>query len=396
MFKKFIAVFLALVLVLSFAACGKKDPVEEKNTVPVTSEDIPMSEKKIAILAPAGTQFNESVMAAKEIAKEYSGKVIVKEFDNSSVLADNKNSLFEATNQIAADKTIGAVIYSKAARLTNEAILSAKMTNPDLHFICIEPEASVGNLAELSDAVLCVDWVKAADDIVAFAKSQGAKYFLMTSFNRHLSGSSSADNVSLLASTAKSAIGSACKKQGIEFIYHNAPDPISADGKDAVIKSIREGIARYKKNGTLKGSDIAVFSTDYHIQNELLGIADENNYIWIGPSFPTAYNGVGEYLKVALPEKVSDVAAYRDEVKKASAEMTKASIYTYPLEATLLRAAVHIAFDILAGKTDSSNLRERVTMRLTDAAANDKFTSKLFGGYSNVFAVYCPAFESAK
>ena len=72
----------------------------------------------------------------------------------------------------------------------------------------------------------------------------------------------------------------------------------------------------------------------------------------------------------------------------------RAGFYTYQLETVLLKSAVHIAMDLLAEKTDSDNLTDRVTMRINDAAANDEaVTVKLFGGYSNVFAVYRPAFE---
>lgn len=393
MLRKIISIVLAAVLILSFAACGKKNP-ENETTVPVTSESLPDVEKKIAVLVPAGSQFVEAGLAAKKLAAEYPEKIVIREFDNSSSLIENKNNLINVTRQIAQDSSFGAIVYSKAVRLTNEAMLEAQTYNPDLRLICIEPEASVANVSEKADAVLCVDWVKAAADIVSCAKAQGAKYFVMTSFNRHISGSSVVDSQSLLASTVKSALGTECKKQGIEFIYHNSLDPISSGGTEAVVKEIRESIARYKKAEKISGADVALFSTDYFIQKELVGIAQENGYIYIGPSFPTAFNGLGDILSVSAPSDTADFESYKNSIIGKMPEGLRAGIYSYKLETVLLKSAVHVAMDLLAGKTTSDNLGERVPMRINDAAANDKaVTVKQFGGYSNVFAVYKPAFE---
>ncbi len=394
MFKKITSVFLVLLLIFSFAGCGKGNP-DDETTAPVTSEEIPMSEKKIALLVPAGTQFNELKIASQEIASVYSDKIVIKEYDNNSDLSANKNDLITVSKELAADKTIGAIIYTKAARLTNEAILMSQQINPDLVYGCIEPEASTGNLAGLANFVFCTDWSKAAADIVAKAKLKGAEYFLMASFNRHISGSSSSDRASLLASTLKSAINTECTKQGIEFIYHNAPDPISAGGTKAVIKEIRESIARYKSTGKISGSNVAVFSTDYFITNELIEIVRENNFIYAGPSFPTAFNGIGEAVTdVTLPTATADYTAYNESLRNAANNLPRSIIYNYSLESVFITAAIHLTFDILANKTADETLTKKATMRLTDAANNEAFTVKVFGGYSNVYCAYLPAYET--
>ena len=51
---------------------------------------------------------------------------------------------------------------------------------------------------------------------------------------------------------------------------------------------------------------------------------------------------------------------------------------------------------MIAGKTTNENLSERVTLRLNDASANDKFEVKNFGGSENIYSAYCPAFEALK
>ena len=389
---------LVLIMIFALASCAfiKNNKTDEPaSAAPVLSEAVELGDKKVAILVPAGTQFNEASMAAKYIQSAYSANVIIKEYDNSYALAENKNNLITVSEQAANDASVGAIVYAKSTRLTSEAINAAKAINPDLKIICIEPEDSADKIAAKSDLVLCVDWVSAAADMVACAKAQGAEYFIMTSFNRHTSGYGS-DNTSMLAATAKNAFSQACKNNEIKFIHLNTPDPISSGGTKAVIKEIRDTLARYDEDGTLSGENVAIFSTDYHIQSDLVSIANEKNYIYISPSFPSAYNGIADYYKVSLPQNPYDTAAFKAEAVKAATGNAKLGYYNYSLETVLLTGAVHTAFDMLAGKTTSKNLSERTALRLNDAAASDKFTVRNFGGSANIFAAYCPAFETLK
>lgn len=404
MFKKLTAMLLVFVLTVTLSSCyfmKKKDAADAAQNdasvrTPVVSEEVTVGDKKVAILVPAGSQFNEGMMAAKKLQTMYPNNVIVKEYSNSNNLSDNReNSLIKVSEEVASDTSVGAVVYAKSTRLTNEAITAAKALNPDIRVICVEPEVSMDKLAEKSDLVLCTDWSSAAADIVACAKAQGAEYFVMTSFDRHISGLTS-DSTSLLNATAKSAISSECEKQEITFVYHNAPDPISSGGTNAVVKDIRESIVRYKEEGKINGENVAIFSTDYFIQSEIIKIANENKYIYVGPSSPTPYNGVCDVYSTALPENPYDTANYKAALAKAATGNARFCFYNYPLETVLLTGAVHTAFDMIAGKTTKDNLEQRVTLRLKDAAADDKFTVIHFGGTENVYSAYCPAFEALK
>lgn len=409
MLKKITAILMAFIFAFTLASCGKNSlldrlkapPVTEQETSaapePVISEDIPEISKKIVILVPAGEQFNESIMAANMLKEKYADNVIVKEYDNSYALADNaENDIIVAAADAASDSTVGAIVFAKSARLTSEAITAALGVNPELKIICIEPEDSVNKIAAKCDLVLCVDWVKAAADIVAFAKNQGATQFLMMSFDRHLGQTQNPDDVyTLLASTLKSSISNECSNQGIEFIYHNCPDPISSGGINAVKKDIRESVVRETESGKLAEENVALFSTDQFIQNELINVANENKYIYISPSFPSAYNGICNLYSVALPENPYNTGSFKVDVASASvSSKAKLGYYNYPLETVLLTGAVHTAFDILADNTTASNLTDRVTLRLNDAAVNDEFTVRPFANGGNIYAAYCPAFEA--
>lgn len=401
MVKKITAIIMALMLVFTLASCSRfgKPPAEEETTViakPVVSEEISKTDKKIVVLVPSGNQFNESIMAAKMLQSSYPDNVVIKEYSNSYSLAENQeNSIVTAAADAASDKSVGAIVFAKATRLTSEAMTAAIGNNPEIKIICIEPEDSIDRISVKCDLVLCIDWAAAAADIVALAKSKGATQFMMMSFNRHLGNTSNPDDTSLAASTAKSAIIAECEKQEIQFVYHNCPDPISAGGTNAVKKDIRDSVTRYKESGKIAEENVAIFSTDYFIQSELINIASENKYIYISPAFPSAYNGVNDLYSVALPANPYETGSFKTALSGASASC-KAGLgfYNYPLETVLLTGAVHTAFDMLAGKTTSENLTSRTNMRLNDAAANKDFTYKPFGNAGNVYVAYCPAFET--
>ena len=397
MIKKITASLLVLIMIFALASCAfiKDKNIEPTSPAPVLSESVELGEKKVAVLVPAGTQFTEGTLAAKYIQSAYSANVIIKEYDNKYDLAENKNSIISVSEQVAKDASVGAIVYAKATRTTNNAITAAKEINPDLKIICIEPEESADKLASKSDLVLCVDWVSAASDMVACAKAQGAEYFVMSHPNRH-TGLAGSDDTSLLAATAKSAIEKECQNQGITFVRLDAPDPISPGGKEAVVKEIREKLKIFDEDGTISGENVAIFSTDYHIQDELIKIANEKKYIYISPSFPSAYNGIADYYTVNLPQNPYDTVSFKSEAAKAATGNAKHCYYNYSLETVLLTGAVHTAFDLMAGKTTSQNLKERIALRLNDAAASDNFAIKSFGGSSNIFSAYCPAFETLK
>ena len=402
MFKKIIAVILSLSMIFAFAACkGKENEGTEPNATNLplegaTSQALSVPGKKVAILVASKTQYAEDYAAAKKIEAKYPDAVKVFEYPETSRLVAGDPEIMKISKDVAADESYGAIIYARATQYTADAIRVAKEINSNIRIICVEPEGSVDRLSKKSDLIICVDWVKAAKDIVAAAKAQGAEYFLMFSHTRHISGSSGLDSLVMLYATAKNALSIACEEQGIKFVFDTAPDPTYSGGINDVNRYMREAVARHVSSGKIAGKNVAVFSTDAFAQKELLNIANEKGYIYLTPSFPTAYDGLREIFDIKQPENIADVSAYVSNAKNTVSGNARYSIYSYPLASVMLYTAVYSAFDILSGKTTDSNLAEMVTMRATDCAVNSEFTIEKFADYSNVYAVYCPAFEIIK
>ncbi len=382
-FRRILAALIAAVLLFSMAGC--KDNAAK-------GDEIVIPQKKVAILVAPEAQFPEDYRAAKELAEEYPDTIIIKEYDDSRILKGGDPGIITFSKELAANPEVGAIVYARATQYTRNAIYKAKEINPDIVTVCIEPEDNIEELSDLSSLVLCVDWAKAAEDIVAQAKAQGAKYFLSFFVSRTMTSNK-------LVRDAVNALKTACEAQGIKFISDSSADTNSVQIAGAQ-KYIGEAIARHFMNNDMEGKDIALFSTDSAVQSTLFEQANKNGLIYICPSFPTAYNGIGESLEIAAPEKVDDVETYiknaKDAVKADTSGTAKLSMYKTPLAAILLRAAIHSAFDILNGTTTAENMAEKVTSRLNVAANNDSFSVDVYDEMSNVFKAYQPGFETLR
>ncbi len=387
-FARIVAAMLALVLVFSFAACKNND----ENNLP--EKEITLPEKKVAILVAPEAQFPEDYKAAHELAAKYPENIVVKEYPDSRILVAGNPQIMTLSEELAADPSIGTIIYARATQFTTNAISFAKAKNPDIDIICIEPEESIDKISEASDLVLCTDWAAAAKDIVASAKEQGAKYFVVFSLNRHISENN-------MLANANTAIKTACEEQGITYVYDNGVDPNYAEKIKGSQKYIKEAVARLELNNIIEGSDVALFSTDSSVQSTLVEVANSKGMIYVSPSFPTAYNGAGEIYTAAMPAEIKDVESYITSLKEAVNADTEGkariSVYKFPLAATLLESAVYCAFDMLNGTTTAENFADSVMARVNQAADEKNFTVSAYNvGLKNAFAAYLPGFEIIK
>lgn len=391
-FRRIIAAMLAFVLVFAFASC-KKEPVEEKPSDTIQAEEIVVPEKKVAILVAPEAQYPEDYKAAQELAAEYPDTIVVKEYKDSRILEGGDPGIITLSKELAGNAEIGAIIYARATQYTRNAIYKAKEINPQIVTVCIEPEDEIDELADLANLIFCIDWAKAAEDIVAQAKAQGAKYFVAYSFSRHISKNS-------LIRGEIDAFKTACEAQGITYMYENSEDTNKTAGIAGAQKYIKESVARLYLNKKIEGKDVALFSTDSSVQKTLIEEANSRGLIYVCPSFPTAYNGLGEVYEIAKPEKIADVAAYIENAKAAVAADTsgtaRLSVYKTPIAAYLLKAAVHSTFDILGGKITADNMAEKVSNRAILAADDFDFSISPYGNEKNVFMAYQAGFETIR
>lgn len=384
---RIIAAMLSLVLLFSFAACNKDDKNE------IQQDEIVEPEKKVAILVAPESQYPEDYNAAMELAEKYPDSVIVKEFEDSRILHAGDSEIITISTELAADPEIGAIVYARAVQFTQTAISRAKSLNPDLVTICIEPEESIDDIVNIANLVYCVDWAKAAEDIAAEAKEQGAEYFVLFSPARH-------NSKNALIRGGNEAIKAACEAQGITYVHNTSFDTNNAEQIAGAQKYINEAVARLYLNEEISGTNVVLFSTDSAVQTTLIEQVNERGLIYICPSFPTAYSGVGEVYEIAKPESISDVSTYIESAKaaaEADAEgKARISMYANPLASALVEGAVHSAFDILNGTITADNMTEKAATRVIAAAGTTDCTAEAYSSYKNAVMAYQPGFEVIK
>ncbi|MBE6771819.1 MAG: DUF3798 domain-containing protein [Ruminococcaceae bacterium] len=380
--KRIAATMLATVLLFSLASC--------KNIGKTEDDEVKIPAKKVAILVAPEAQYPEDYRAAQELAAEYPNSVVIKEYDDSRILKAGDPGIITHSVELANNPEIGAIIYARATQYTRNAIYKAKEINPDIITVCVEPEEDIKEIAELSNLVYCVDWAKAAEDVVAQAKTQGAKYFVTFSFSRHISGNS-------LIRSEIDAFKKACEAQGITYIYENSEDTNKSTQIPGAQKYIKEAVARLYLNNTVEGSDVALFSTDSSVQSTLIEQANSRGLIYVCPSFPTAYNGLGEVYDIETPEKISDIDKYIKNAKDAVEADTEGTgrlcIYKYPLATALLKAALYSAFDMMNETMTAENMAEKAIARANLAADSKDFTVSAYDNSANVYMAYLPGFE---
>ena len=389
MLKRIFSALLAVILVFSLASCGKKKKAEK------FSKELKLPDKKVAILVAPEAQYPEDYRAAKALEAQYPDNVIVKEYADSRVLVAGDAEIITLSKELAADETVGAIVYARATQFTNSAIQRAKEINDSLYTVAVEPEQSLSDIYSSANLVLCADWMKYSKDIVDTAKDLGAEYFILFSYDRHVASNP-------LYSQLKKSIADECYNKRVEFVFENFQDPNFAGGVEKAKYAIRDRIVKLFDSKQIKGENIALFSTDSVVQSVLVEEAAKRSLIYVSPSFPTPYNGIGEYYDITLPEDMTDTETYFETVSAKINGDTEGSgkfaLYTYTLASTLTRAAVYSAFDLLSGEAKAETVVDSASVRLKDACANKKFNIEKYGPAEkgNVLMCYAPGYDIIK
>ena len=378
--KKLISALLIGMLIFTFVSCGKTEKVE-------------IPDKKVAVMVAPEEQNPEFYYAAKMLSAKYPDNIIFKEYADSRVLVAGNPEIITLSAEVAAQNDVGAIIYAGATQFTANAIIAAKEQNNDIITVAIEPERNFTSVEEKANLVITADWGKYADEIVANAKKRGAEYFLCFSFEAHMSSNP-------IYTLLKSELTKKCEENGIKFIYDSSYDTNNAGGMETARLYIREAVSRHcsaELNGEISTDNVVLFSTDSSVQSTLADIADKNGYIYISPSFPTAYNGINEIYDVSKPNNIRDtdkfVASLKKVINANSDSRGRFSVYNFPLASTMLEGSLNIVFDMLMGKTSDVNFNERVPMRLIQSADSKKFTVENYPQKYNVYMCYTKGFE---
>lgn len=380
--KKLTAFLTALLLVFTLVSCGKTEKEGGK-----TDEKTEIPDKKTVIMVAPKELYPEDYQIAKDLEKQYKGKVEVREYKDSRVLTPGDSDVIKQAEKAASDENTGAVIFARATAFTLEAIKRIKKANPDIVTAAIEPEDNLTQIGDYSDFVLAADWEKYAADIVNCAKEEKCEYFLFLSYQRH-TGSNP------LYAHLITYFTDNCENQGIKYVYAAIDDPAYNPPENAE-RNIRQVINKLKVDGEIKGDNIAVFSTCFNAQKYLAAVAGSEGYTYICPGFPTAYGGAGDKYEI----KYAPAGEYKNSLASAITADSENKghfwFYNGSLEEIMLKGALLTVFDYLsAGGSTDEEITQSAINHLTEVAGDSAgFTAEIMFSDELCVECYLPGFE---
>ena len=400
--KKFIALFLALVLALGLMACASSattetttQPAETTTTTEETkteeaapAEETASTEETgnvhIGIVTGSVSQSEDDRRGAEAFQALY-GEDMVK----LAIYPDNFTEELETTIQtivnLADDADMKAIIVNQSVPGTTEAFRKIKEIRPDILCIAGEAHEDLLEIGSAADLVCNNDFVARGYLIIRTAHELGCDTFVHISFPRHLAYETMSRRIAVMKA--------ACEEFGMKFVMETAPDPTSDVGVAGAQAYILEKVPEWSKT---YGEKAAYFCTnDAHTEPLLKQLLQYGGY-FIEADLPSPLMGYPGALGLDLTEEAGDFEKILTKVESAIVEKggadhfgTWAYSYGYTLSAGL---ALH-AKNVLDGKSelkDMDDVAAALQVYSPKAAWNGaSYTNATTGAKSeNVFLIY--------
>ena len=263
------------------------------------------AQPKIGIMTGTTSQGEEEYRAAQEMIKKYGADRIV-HVTYPDKFMDEQETTIQQILSMAQDPDVKAIVLVQGVPGSAAAIDKVKEIRPDMFFINIVPHEDPMISASKADIVLETDNPARGVSIIELAKKMGAKTFIHYSFPRHMS-------YPLLAGRRDIMIEE-CKKQGLEFVFVNAPDPTG----DAGIAGAQQFILEYVPRQVAKyGKETAFFCTNDAQTEPLLKRVAEMGRFFIESDLPSPLLGYPGALGVDLSAVQGDWPAILKRVEDA-------------------------------------------------------------------------------
>lgn len=335
--KRSLAIVLAVVMLLSLAACGPK-PAEQ----PAASEPAPAAESfKIGIMTGTVSQNEEEYRAAENVKAKYGDMILLQTYPDNFM--KEQETTIANVMSMASDPDVKAIVICQAIPGTSAAIDKAREIRPDMLFIAGVPGEDPDMIASKADVVLQSDELGMGTAIIEQAKKMGAKTFVHYSFPRHMS-------YQLLA-MRRDIFKETCAKLDIKFVDATAPDPTGDAGVPGAQQFILEDVPR--KVAEL-GKETAFFSTNCAMQEPLIKSVLEQGALYPQQCCPSPYHGYPGALGIEIPEdKAGDIGYLVEQIKAKLAEKGgtgRFSTWPVPVNMMFVEAGAEYAKAYLEGK----------------------------------------------
>ena len=285
--KKFAAILLAMVMVLSLCAGAF---AEEEHTY------------KIAIMTGTTSQGEEEYYAARTLMEQHPDVVI------HDTYPDNFSSEVETTISklisFASDPDVKAIIFVQAVQGATAAFtqIVKDMGRDDILLIAGVPAEDPADIAAITDIVLANDEIGCGYQVADLSDMWDCDVLVHYSFARHLSYETIVAKRDAMKATAES--------YGIEFVERDCPDPTGDAGMSGAQAAVLEDIPKVMNE--YAGKKVCFYCTNCGLQ-EAFGLTatygDVNGAIVNLANYLNEHDAINRFSTWSLPVNMSMINA---------------------------------------------------------------------------------------
>ncbi len=298
--KRFISLLLALMMILSLAACAKPaqtpvPPAEEKPAEEKPAEGKPAEEPEveeeafegiIAIVTNTLSQNEEEYRSAELMVNRYGEDKIMHVLWPDNFMTEQEQ-MISTIAKIGSNPDVRGLVINQAVPGTNAAVDKLLETRDDIFISFCSPQENPPDAAERANLILNSNELEMGDTIPVQAKKLGAETLVHYSFPRHMS-------IVMLAAR-RDLMREKCEEIGLEFYDATAPDPTSDVGVPGAQQFILEDVPKLVERF---GKNTAFFSTNCAMQTPLIKATVDEGAIYPQPCCPSPYHGFPSALGI--------------------------------------------------------------------------------------------------
>ncbi|SHJ11488.1 DUF3798 domain-containing protein [Lutispora thermophila] len=373
MLRKYLALLLTVVMVLSLAACSA--PANEPTSTPAEEASAPESAAqgnskfKIAVYTGTVSQGEEEFRAGEKMARKYPDIIVTQTYPDN--FTKEQETVIANALALVSDPDVKALVMVQAVPGACAAFEKVREARPDVLIIAGVPGEDPDIIAKKADIVMQGDELAMGYSIPAQAQKLGAKTFVHYSFPRHMS-------YPLLAQR-RDIFKAECERLGMKFVDATAPDPTGDAGVPGAQQFILEDVPRKVKE---YGKDTNFFSTNCAMQEPLIKSVLEQGAIYAQQCCPSPYHGYPGALGIEIPtDKAGDVDYIVEQIRSKIAEKGgtgRFSTWPVPMNMMFIEAGVEYAKAWCEGTITSKN----------DGEALKRICSEVAGGAQMQFNTY--------
>jgi len=331
--KKILCLLLALMMLMSMAACQKKED---------------SGNWKIAIMTGTVSQGEEEFRAAEKAVQTYGKEHVV-----TATYPDNFMSEMETTvSQLvsfASDPDVKAIVMCQAVPGAKAGFDKIReMGRDDILLIAGTPQEDPAVISAAADIVMYADEGAQGDTIMQTCADWGIDVFIHYSFPRHMAMELIVARHELLEKNAAAL--------GIEMVDVTAPDPTAEAGLSAsqqfILEDVPQQLAKYP------GKKVAFFTTNCGMQPSLQAAClDEPNAYYPQPCCPSPYHAFPATLGLELAIGGDDTEALKQIASKLNEHdaVGRFSTWASPVAMTIIEIGAEYAKAYIDGTVTSRN-----------------------------------------